>query len=163
MEPGEKPYLAPGTDSDSLKELEDRDYSWRRGCIPIESQRDTYFTYLLVTGPDRGRVVYVEYEVPGYFSPREPDFLSWHTRWLREAAAGYDMGWFGLALDGDEETLRKLYIQADTDAERLLAVGSMDKFPALSEASQDFIRGILDDWIYCRLLLELPKLRYVLP
>ena len=57
------------------------------------------------------------------------------------------MGWFGLSLDGDEETLRKLYIQADTDAERLLADGSMDKFPALSEASRDFICGVLDDWI----------------
>ena len=145
VEPGETPYLAPGTDPDSLKDLGDRDHDWRRGCIPIESQGDTYFTYLLVAGPDRGRVVYIEYERSWIFFPREPDFLSWYIRWLREAAAGYDMGWFGLSLDGDEETLRKLYIQADTDAERLLAVGSMDKFPALSEASQDFIRGILDD------------------
>ena len=160
VEPGETPYLAPGTDPDSLKDLGDRDHDWRRGCIPIESQGDTYFTYLLVAGPDRGRVVYIEYERSWIFFPREPDFLSWYIRWLREAAAGYDMGWFGLSLDGDEETLRKLYIQADTDAERLLAVGSMDKFPALSEASRDFIRGILDDWIAKENVDSLPLLAY---
>lgn len=70
------------------------------------------------------------------------------------------MGWFGLSLDGDEETLRKLYIQADTDADRLLAVGSMDKFPALSEVSRDFIRGILDDWIAKENVDSLPLLAY---
>ena len=160
VEPGETPYLAPGTDPDSLKDLGDRDHDWRRGCIPIESQGDTYFTYLLVAGPDRGRVVYIEYERSWIFFPREPDFLSWYIRWLREAAAGYDMGWFGLSLDGDEETLRKLYIQADTDADRLLAVGSMDKFPALSEVSRDFIRGILDDWIAKENVDSLPLLAY---
>ena len=160
VEPGETPYLALGTDPDSLKDLGDRDHDWRRGCIPIESQGDTYFTYLLVAGPDRGRVVYIEYERSWIFFPREPDFLSWYIRWLREAAAGYDMGWFGLSLDGDEETLRKLYIQADTDAERLLAVSSMDKFPALSETSQDFIRRILDEWTATEDVGSLPLLAY---
>ena len=142
------------------KELEDRDHNWRRGCIPIESQGDTYFTYLLVAGPDRGRVVYIEYELSWVFFPREPDFLSWYTRWLREVAAGYDMGWFGISLDGDEETLRKHYVRADTDAERLLAVSSMDKFPALSEVSQDFIRGILEEWIGKEDVGSLPLLAY---
>lgn len=160
VEPGETPYLAPGTDSDSLKDLGDRDHDWRRGCIPIESQGDTYFTYLLVAGPDRGRVVYIEYERSWIFFPREPDFLSWYMRWLREAAAGYDMGWFGIALDGDEETLQKYYLQADTEEERLLAVSSMDKFPALSDTSKHFIRRILDDWIAKENVSSLPLLAY---
>ena len=160
VEPGETPYLAPGTDPDSLKDLGDRDHDWRRGCIPIESQGDTYFTYLLVAGPDRGRVVYIEYERSWIFFPREPDFLSWYIRWLREAAAGYDMGWFGIALDGDEETLQKYYLQADTEEERLLAVSSMDKFPALSDTSKHFIRRILDDWIAKEDVSSLPLLAY---
>ena len=160
VEPGETPYLALGTDPDSLKDLGDRDHDWRRGCIPIESQGDTYFTYLLVAGPDRGRVVYIEYERSWIFFPREPDFLSWYIRWLREAAAGYDMGWFGIALDGDEETLQKYYLQADTEEERLLAVSSMDKFPALSDTSKHFIRRILDDWIAKEDVSSLPLLAY---
>ena len=77
VEPGETPYLSPGINLESLEYLFDNDYNWRRGCIPIGSQGDTYFTYLLVTGPDRGRVVYVEYEGSWVFFPREPDFLSW--------------------------------------------------------------------------------------
>ncbi len=36
----------------------------------------------------------------------------------------------------------------------------MDKFPALSEASQDFIRGILDDWIAKENVDSLPLLAY---
>ena len=160
VEPGETPYLVPGIDPDSLKNLGDRDHDWRRGCIPIESQGDTYFTYLLVAGPDRGRVVYIEYERSWIFFPREPDFLSWYIRWLREVAAGYDMGWFGIALDGDEETLQKYYLQADTEEERLLAVSSMDKFPALSDTSKHFIRRILDDWIAKENVSSLPLLAY---
>ena len=156
IEPDKLPWLAPDKSVEELEDVPD----WKRGCIPIGSQGDTYITCLMVTGPDRGRVVYIEYERSWIFFPREPDFLSWYIRWLREAAAGYDMGWFGLSLDGDEETLRKLYIQADTDAERLLAVGSMDKFPALSEASRDFIRGILDDWIAKENVDSLPLLAY---
>lgn len=160
VEPRETPYLVPGIDPDPLKDLGDRDHDWRRGCIPIGSQGDTYFTYLLVAGPDRGRVVYIEYERSWIFFPREPDFLSWYIRWLREAAAGYDMGWFGIALDGDEETLQKYYLQADTEEERLLAVSSMDKFPALSDTSKHFIRRILDDWIAKEDVSSLPLLAY---
>ena len=160
VEPGETPYLVPGINPDSLKDLGDRDHDWRRGCIPIESQGDTYFTYLLVAGPDRGRVVYIEYERSWIFFPREPDFLSWYIRWLREVAASYDMGWFGIALDGDEETLQKYYLQADTEEERLLAVSSMDKFPALSDTSKHFIRRILGDWIAKEDVSSLPLLAY---
>jgi hypothetical protein len=36
----------------------------------------------------------------------------------------------------------------------------MDKFPALSEASRDFIRGILDDWIVKEYVSSLPLLAY---
>ena len=52
------------------------------------------------------------------------------------------MGWFGISLDGDEETLQKHYAWADTEAERLLAVTIMDMFSALSDASRYFIRSI---------------------
>ena len=91
VEPGETPYLAPGTDPDSLKDLGDRDHDWRRGCIPIESQGDTYFTYLLVAGPDRGRVVYIEYERSWIFFPREPDRVCLKmSKYLKASSSGKD-------------------------------------------------------------------------
>ena len=156
IEPDKLPWLAPDKSVEELEDVPD----WKRGCIPIGSQGDTYITCLMVTGPDRGRVVYIEYERSWIFFPREPDFLSWYTRWLREAAAGYDMGWFGIFLDGDEETLQKYYAQADTEEERLLAIDSMEKFPDLSGASQDFICSILDEWVMKEDVGSLPRLAY---
>ncbi len=156
IEPDKLPWLAPDKSVEELEDVPD----WKRGCIPIGSQGDTYITCLMVTGPDRGRVVYIEYERSWIFFPREPDFLSWYIRWLREAAAGYDMGWFGIFLDGDEETLQKNYAQADTEEERLLAIDSMEKFPDLSGASQDFICSILDEWVMKEDVGSLPRLAY---
>ncbi len=156
IKPDKLPWLAPGRNVEELKDIPD----WKRGCIPIGSQGDTYITCLMVTGPNRGRVLYIEYERSWVFFPREPDFLSWYTRWLREVIAGYHMGWFGIFLDGDEETLQKHYTQAATEDERLLAIDSMDKFPALSAASQDFIRGILDEWVTKEDVGSLPNLVY---
>lgn len=88
------------------------------GCIPILSQGCSYFAYLLVTGPYRGRVVYVEAEFSYIFFPRETNFLSWYRRWLREIANGYQIFWFGTNLDGDEETLCQLYDEADSMEEK---------------------------------------------
>lgn len=143
VEPEKMPYLHPGMD---VGALETEEGNWRRGCIPIGSQGDTYFTYLLVAGPDRGRVVYVEYEGSWVFFPGEPDFISWYARWLREVAGGYHMGWFGLFLDGDEEELRQRYRDACTKEDRLLALASMNKFPVLSKDSRDFIGDVLEEW-----------------
>ena len=91
LEPEKPPILRPGMSEVETHEGE----NWKRGCIPIESEGDTYFTCLMVSGPDRGRVVYIEYEGSWVFFPREPDFLSWYTRWLRDTANGYrSFGWF---------------------------------------------------------------------
>lgn len=142
LEPEKKPVLRPGMENAEKYGKE----NWKRGCLPIESQGDTYFTCLMVTGPDRGRVVYIDYEGSWVFFPREPDFLSWYTRWLRERAKGYRrMGWFATNLDGDEADLRRYYTESGSNEERRLALVSMDKFPELSSETQDFIRAALTD------------------
>ena len=132
LEPEKPPVLRPG-----MSEAENcGEKNWKRGCIPIESEGDTFFTCLMVTGPDRGRVVYIEYEGYWVFFPREPDFLSWYTRWLRDTANGYKrIGWFATDLDGDEAGLRRHYQCAETEEEQWLALTSMQKFPALSPES----------------------------
>ena len=72
IEADKLPWLDPDRSVEELEDVPD----WKRGCIPIGSQGDTYITCLMVTGPDRGRVVYIEYERSWIFFPREPDFLS---------------------------------------------------------------------------------------
>ena len=119
--------------------------NWKRGCIPIGGQGCTYFTCLMVAGPDRGRVFYLEYEGAWIFFPRETTFLSWYSRWLREVIGGYDTGWFATRLDGDEAALRRHYAQASEEDERLLAITSMEKFPALSEETKRFLTGAIGE------------------
>lgn len=142
MEPEKPPVLRPGmSEAKSCGEK-----NWKRGCIPIESEGDTYFTCLMVTGPDRGRVVYIDYEGSWVFFPREPDFLSWYTRWLRDTANGYKrIGWFATDLEGDEAELRRRYQCAETEEERWLALASMQKFPELSPESAELIRTAMAD------------------
>lgn len=141
VEPEKIPYLYPGMNIDGLEEKG----NWRRGCIPIGSQGDVYFTYLLVAGPNRGRVVYIEYERSWVFFPREPDFLSWYTRWLREIGNGYQIFWFATYLDGDEESLCRQYNYAETEEEQWLAITSMKKFPTLSPKSMELIRSAMEN------------------
>lgn len=142
LEPEKLPVLRPG-----MSEAEGcGKENWKRGCIPIESEGDTFFTCLMVTGPDRGRVVYIDYEGSWVFFPQEPDFLSWYTRWLRDTANGYKrIGWFATDLDGDEAGLRRHYQCAETEEEQWLALTSMQKFPALSPESAELIQTAMTD------------------
>ncbi|NBI68488.1 hypothetical protein D1646_17180 [Pseudoflavonifractor sp. 60] len=142
LEPEKPPVLRPGMS----KVERDEEKNWKRGCIPIESQGDTYFTCLMVSGPDRGRVVYIDYEGSWVFFPREPDFLSWYTRWLRDTGNGYQrIGGFATDLAGDEESLHRHYQCAESKEEQWLAIISMEKFPALSSKSVELIRTAMAD------------------
>ena len=139
LEPEEPPVLSPERDAEDLP----TDENWRRGCIPIGSQGDTYFTALMLTGPYRGRVVYWEWEGSWVFFPEERTFLDWYQRWLREVAAGYRIFWFGLNLDGGEEELAQRYEAAQTEEEQKKVLSSFGKFPVLSPASVALIRRAL--------------------
>lgn len=160
VEAESEPFLYPDMTADDLNDLPNDSGNWLRGAIPIGSHGETYFIGLLLTGAHRGRVVYIDYEISWVFFPREPDFLSWYSRWLREAAAGYHLGWFALYLDGDEAALRQYYAQATEQTEKLLALNSMAKFPALSKETQHFLNTIWADWLSAKDVGKLPKLLY---
>ncbi len=156
VEPGRTPQISP-----QIKEwsADDPD-NWKRGCIPIESQGDTCFACLMVAGPDRGRVFYMEYEGSWIFFPREPDFLSWYRRWLREMINGYNIFWFGTNLDGDEAALRQHYAQAADEKERLLVIESMEKFPSFSEETKAFLSQVIHERLTIPDAQSLLKLTY---
>ena len=59
-----------------------------------------------MTGPARGRLLNLDYEGPvGPDVVEDAGFLAWYERWLDEAVAGYDVGWFGERLPLDEPGL----------------------------------------------------------
>ena len=127
-------------------ETEGEDYL--QGCIPIGSQGDSYFMYLLLSGPNEGRVVYVESELTYVFFPREQGFLAWYKRWLREVSGGYHIFWFGTNLDGDEDELRERYQNTTDKDEKRLILSSMEKFPVLSAASKAWIVEAAQEYIH---------------
>jgi len=156
VEPERTPKLSPQT-----KEWNSDDPdNWKRGCIPIESQGDTYFTCLMVAGPNRGRVFYMEYEGSWIFFPREPTFLSWYCRWLHEVINGYNIFWFATNLDGSEAELRQHYAQAPTEDERQLAIASMEKFPTFSEETKKFLTDVINERLTVPDARNLLKLAY---
>lgn len=142
IEPDKLPILCP---EQVNKDLYIETENWMRGCIPIESQGDTYFTYLLVTGPNHGRIVYVEYEGSWVFFPKEPNFLCWYQRWLREVCNHYNISWFATNIDGDEQELQEYYKQAKTEEEKRSIIHSFDKFPVFSQNATDFLKTVISE------------------
>ena len=174
MDPKKEPVLYPGIEipqeyyEDEDEELDDEEYDcahmlddveqendsetegedYLQGCIPIGSQGDSYFMYLLLSGPNEGRVVYVESELTYVFFPREQGFLAWYKRWLREVSGGYHIFWFGTNLDGDEDELRERYQNTTDKDEKRLILSSMEKFPVLSAASKAWIVEAAQEYIH---------------
>lgn len=138
MEADKLPMLSP---EEKLPPLDmEQEENWMRGCIPIESQGCTYLTCLMVTGPNRGRIVYVESEGEWVFFPKEETFLCWYQRWLREVCNGYRSDWFATNLDGDEQELQAGYWKAETEAEKREILRNMEKFPELSQDTVQFLK-----------------------
>ncbi|MEU8007485.1 SMI1/KNR4 family protein [Catellatospora sp. NPDC049111] len=106
------------------------------GTLQIASHGCSLGTRLVVTGPARGRLFNLDYEGPvGPYIVEDPDFLSWYERWLDEAVAGYDVGWFGERLPLEEPELIAALADDPSPARRLRAGTSLLELPAVSEAA----------------------------
>lgn len=65
----------------------------------------------------------------------DADFLAWYERWLDEAVAGYDVGWFGERLPLEEPALTAA-LAADPSPERRARAGeSLLRLPAVSDSA----------------------------
>lgn len=147
VEPEKEPWLYPGMEVPDPEDEIDCEGNVYRGSIPIASQGDSYFIHLMVSGPHRGQVVYLEAELLYIFFPKEESFLAWYIRWLKEVANGYEIFWYGTNLDGDEEELRQRYQKATTKDERWLILESMQKFPSFSEETVALIERAAKEYL----------------
>jgi HEAT repeat protein len=105
----------------------------------------TGYGLLIVSGPARGRVVYIDIDMdPPYFL-REPDFLSWYERWLDEMDGGYDVGWFGYLMGGSEVDLLRLVEDSHTPGHtRSEALEALTKLPQLKASTPAVLAGLQD-------------------
>ncbi|MFD0855954.1 hypothetical protein ACFQ07_27190, partial [Actinomadura adrarensis] len=77
-----------------------------RGTLTVAGHGCSLVTKLILTGPARGRLLNLDDEGPlGPYVVEDADFLAWYERWLDEAVAGYDVGWFGERLPLGEPAL----------------------------------------------------------
>ena len=119
------------------------------GTISLCGMDITYVAFLIVSGPMRGHVVYLDYD--GDCAPMWPKgsayFLDWCENWFRELASGYDIDptWkFMWQQPGDENALRRAYQTAPNKEYRDEVLWSFRKFPKLSEETMEFLQGISD-------------------
>ncbi|MDE7300391.1 MAG: SMI1/KNR4 family protein [Lachnospiraceae bacterium] len=130
---------------DQLKAMEPcqlPDYSGG-AVLPLGTQGCTLMTGLVLDGPDQGRVIYYdedECDLPTVM--REPDFLAWYERWIREVIAGYDDEemYFGLYLDGSPQELMELYEQTEDVQARIEIVESCYKFQTLPSKQKSYFK-----------------------
>lgn len=119
---------------------------WCRGTIVIASQGCTYYCTLIVSGPCRGRILYVDecLEPPHLLAER--CFLDWYERWLDETIAGYEIFWFGMEAGGrDNELIEKLR-GAELPSDRATAANELGRRRTPSdEIVQALSNATLDD------------------
>lgn len=103
------------------------------GTLTVASHGCSLVTQLVVTGPARGRLVNLD--GGGSLGPyvlEDVGFLAWYERWLDEAVAGYDIGWFGERLPLDEPGLIAVLAVDPSPARRARAGESLLKLPQIS-------------------------------
>ncbi|MBC8071807.1 MAG: SMI1/KNR4 family protein, partial [Deltaproteobacteria bacterium] len=98
------------------------------GAITICDQGSSYHAALVVTGPARGRVMYVSAAGGVPYFPEHDDFISWYERWVDELRWGHRHEWFGMGMPGEESSL---VTAAAADAPRRAdALQAMQRLPA---------------------------------
>jgi hypothetical protein len=106
------------------------------GTLEVAGHGCSLYTRLVVTGPARGRLFNLD--CGGSLGPyvvEDADFLAWYERWLDEAVAGYDVGWFGERLPLDEPGLIAVLARDPSPARRARAGESLLQLPAISDSA----------------------------
>lgn len=164
--PKEKPVIYPKMSdedwdlaADPEDKREEEELHPFAGILPIGDQGCTYMTGLVLEGPYCGRVVYFDLDRLGKpFFVREQGFLAWYERWLREVIAGYEIFWFGMNLDGNEQQLMECYQQTDDQEEKELIIGSYYKFHKLPKKQQDYFMQECDQEADMEIQIKLIKM-----
>jgi len=134
------PYLPgpryPNDWEERYEEAPGPDRVFLPGTLTVASHGCSLVTQLVVTGPARGRLFNVDAGAsPGPYVVEDADFLAWYERWLDEAIAGYDIGWFGERLPLDEPGLIAV-LAGDPSPERRARAGeSLLDLPQISDSA----------------------------
>lgn len=134
-------------DWNALYGEEGHDNRWESGVICLCGMDLTYEAYLIVTGPNRGRVVYLDYdgEKAPMWHKGGADFLSWCEDFYSELSAGYNISptWrFMWQQPGDENALISAFQNNMDKQYREEIIYSFLKFGELSGEARQFLEDI---------------------
>ncbi len=117
------------------------------GTICLCAMDLTFEAYLIVTGPNRGRIVYLDYD--GDCAPMwpksSPDFLTWCENFFSELLAGYNImpTWkFMWQEPGDETALIDSFQKAEDTQYQREVLYSFCKFKSLSKKTLQFLENV---------------------
>jgi SMI1 / KNR4 family (SUKH-1) len=113
-----------------------------QGTIALCHQGCAYYAVLVVTGPARGRVMYVSPDGGCPLFMEDEGFLDWYQRWLDELDWGFQHHWFGTSMRGDEAAFAAA---AAGGQERLAALGAMHQLPTLSASTRAVVAACIGD------------------
>ena len=117
------------------------------GVICLCGMDLTFEAYLIVTGPNRGRVVYLDYDgdMPPMWPKGSPDFLTWYENFFCELLADYKIypTWkFMWQEPGEESDLIRALKEAEDLQYQKEVLGSFYKFKKLSDTTPQFLQSI---------------------
>lgn len=119
------------------------------GTIALCGMDLTYNAYLVVTGPMRGKVVYLSYgsDLAPIWPKGFPDFLTWCESFFTELLSGYDISptWrFMWQMPGNEEELINAFKNSSDKSYCKDVLYSFCKFTKLSQRTCEFMESISD-------------------
>jgi len=122
-------------------------HDYEPGTLDLCGMDLTYIAYLVINGPQRGRVVYLDYD--GDTAPMwpkgSPDFLTWCENFYSELLAGYDINptWkFMWQEPGDTNALIRAFQNATDLTYQKEVLYSFLKFPKLPDEAQSFLKSL---------------------
>lgn len=120
------------------------------GIMYICDMDITYLAYLIVSGPLRGHVVYLDYDcdTPPMWPKGSPDFLTWCENFYSEIIAHYEVmgktwNFMWMQPGGVDELIKAFEEETNTEYKKDILL-SFIKFDSLSQEIQDFLGNIIN-------------------
>lgn len=119
----------------------DYDYTndFENGVLEICSQGCTFVTWLVLTGNDKGKIIYADLNMDTskpYFI--NMGFLEWFEGWFEEIIKGYNIYNYGYHYNGSQKEILEKFYKVEND-NKLKALFSLNKFKSLDTNTIDFL------------------------
>lgn len=114
------------------------------GMLVIGTKGCTYDNILMCRGSERGKVVYLDWNLEGECPPylTGMDFEDWYVDFFKEIAACHDVHGYGYYYLGNEEELINQYRSTDLAEQKKKCVASFSRFRKISPVTVDFLMNI---------------------